>query len=123
MRKTCIILLVLIIFAPVLFAQTEYNQDKIDPQLRSLIAEVKKNTANKKKCSKAEGKKSEEAQIKRYECIIYTKNASALKDKGIFLNSTLPTFATALVSLKQIEQLAGMAIVSYIELSKSTYPN
>jgi minor extracellular serine protease Vpr len=51
----------------------------------------------------------------RYNCIVYTDNGRSLRDSGIVLNSVLPKFATAWATLEQIEKMAGMGIVRYVE--------
>ncbi len=52
---------------------------------------------------------------KRYDCIVYTKNAKALKDSNIIVQGVWPKFVTAWVTLNQLNQMATMADVSYIE--------
>ena len=51
----------------------------------------------------------------RYECIVYTTNAQALSDSGIIMNSRLPKFVTAMVTLDEMNMLSNMDAVSYIE--------
>ncbi len=59
----------------------------------------------------------------KYMCIIYTKNSAALTNRGIVLQSVLPTFATAAVTLQQIIQLSEMIDVSYIDAPRMIFPN
>ena len=55
------------------------------------------------------------ASDKRYNCIVYTTNGRALRDSGIVVNSVLPTFATAWATLDQIQRLANMSAVKFVE--------
>ncbi|MGI8635632.1 MAG: hypothetical protein ACR2KZ_09540 [Segetibacter sp.] len=128
MKKRILIVSVLVFLYSSQYAQNIKNEDKIDPAFRSLLTHQKQE--KKKKCSsELKSKENKRSAIKnatatkKYECIIYTKNATALKDKGISIHSTLPTFVTAIVSLEQIKQLSLMDEVSYIEASKNNYPN
>lgn len=58
----------------------------------------------------AAGKPAEE----RYSCIIYTKDVATLRNNGVLVNSVLPDFVTAWVTLPQIEQLSQLPTVNYI---------
>ncbi|KMQ67039.1 hypothetical protein ACM39_14690 [Chryseobacterium sp. FH2] len=49
-----------------------------------------------------------------YSCIIYTKTPEKLKSDGILVQSQLPTFATALVSIDDIEKLLKLPYVTSI---------
>lgn len=60
---------------------------------------------------------------KKYECIVYTSNPQTLRDSGIFINSALPTFATAWVSLEEIKKMAEMNTVKYITAPAMNYVN
>ena len=51
----------------------------------------------------------------RYNCIVYTTNGKSLRDSGIVVNSILPKFVTAWVTLGQVSRLANMPQVKYIE--------
>jgi minor extracellular serine protease Vpr len=127
MKKTFFTIFILLFFCTWQYAQRIKNEDKIDPTLRSLLVQQK--LQNKKKWPSEKVKDSKRGTPKnastarKFECIIYTKNAKALKDKGIVINSTLATFVTAIVTLEQIEQLASMDEVTYIEAAKNNYPN
>jgi hypothetical protein len=109
------------------FAQTIKMENKIDPAFRSILAQKKQgDTSVVKICPSpvnvaptegfVPGKKLPE---KRYDCIVYTKNAKALRDSGIIINSVLPTFVTAWVTLEQIIQMAAMPDVTYIEAPRT----
>ncbi|GEO08591.1 hypothetical protein [Segetibacter aerophilus] len=127
MKNKTILILVLLFFCTLTHAQSVKNEDKIDPVFRLLLSgENTKTISANKKC--VPGKRRTKGTIEKreikgklYDCIVYTKNAKALKDKGIVVGSTLPTFVTARVSLQQIEQLAAMDEVTYIEASKTNY--
>jgi subtilisin family serine protease len=60
---------------------------------------------------------------KGYVCIIYTKNSNLLIEKGITVQSILPNFVTAWVSLYQISQLSEMTEVYYVDAPKIILPN
>ncbi len=102
------------------FAQ---NERKLAPALRYLLdhksdtsATFRKQTPSLYVIEPKEGFASKGAPLeKRYDCIVYTKNAQALKSKGIVINSTLPTFVTAWATMDQITEMANMADVAYIE--------
>nr|WP_315026399.1 S8/S53 family peptidase [uncultured Chryseobacterium sp.] len=49
-----------------------------------------------------------------YSCIIYTKSPERLKSEGILVQSVLPTFVTALVSVEDIEKLLQLPYVTSI---------
>lgn len=131
MKKGVAMLLGLLIICAMSEAQNLKNENKIDPAFRQLINNEKvKSTFGNKSSSKTKSKTSiskekvSEKQPKRvmYECTVYTKDAKALKDKGIIINSALPTFVTATVSLDQIELMSAMNVVTYIEAAKTIYP-
>lgn len=79
---------------------------KLDPVFAALIAE----------------KNGKEPRQEHYDCIVYTKQAAVLRKRGIFINSELPGFVTAWVTLKQIEQMASMMEVTYIEAPRINLP-
>lgn len=104
------------------FAQTLKFEDKIDPAFKYAIAQ--KNARIEPGTEAINSSyKIEPVQVilkngqmdKRYQCIVYTSNAKALEDSGIIINSTLPNFATAWVTLEQVQQMAAMKDVSYID--------
>lgn len=129
MKRKISILLVLLFFYTLPYAQSIKNEDKIDPVFSSLIASDKtKKAASNKKCLSAKtiskgNVAKNELKERIFDCIVYTKNAKALKDKGVVVGSTLPTFVTARASLGQIEQMATMEEVIYIEAPKTNYPH
>lgn len=49
-----------------------------------------------------------------YSCIIYTKEPEKLKADGFLVQSQLPTFSTALVSLEDIEKLMNLPYVTSV---------
>src|SRR5947209_6474276 len=93
-----------ILFPFMLAAQTIKNANKIDLPFRILIEQQKALDPATKKKGKASNPKKSANTEKKYECIIYTKNPSVLRKKGITIQSELPTFVTALATLSQIEQ-------------------
>lgn len=103
-----------------------FNSSKLDPAFAALIAGQTKDGISSYPHQpepideKANGQAPPE---KRYECIVYTKQAGALRKKGIVINSELPDFVTARATLKQIKQMASMAEVTYIEAPKTNFPN
>lgn len=109
-------------------AQNISSEKKIDPVFRSILT-AKKNggdTLDNKKFSShfkvepTEGMVAGEAHpVKRYNCIVYTKNPRALRDSGIVINSVLPAFVTAWATLDQIIKMASMPEVSYIKAPKA----
>lgn len=98
-------------------AQDSLTNKKIDPFFIRLIERntITKNTRKPQKCLLKKKKKQE-----KYECIVYTKNAAAIREKGIAVNSELPTFVTALATLSQIQEMALITDVTYIEASRTS---
>ncbi|WP_207492575.1 S8 family peptidase [Aridibaculum aurantiacum] len=103
------------------YAQNLLPGQKIDPILKQRFSEVKADP------SKAEQKFSgiyvleptegftETGRLeKRYEVIVYTKDAAALRETGIVINSVLPKFVTAWATIDQVEQLAQMKEVDFV---------
>lgn len=102
------------------------DSSKLDPAFAALIAGSKKDgiSSYPHKPAPAEGKANGQAPVeKRYECIVYTKQAGALRKKGIVIHSELPDFVTVWATLKQIKQMASMAEVTYIEAPKINSPS
>lgn len=60
---------------------------------------------------------------KRYECIVYTQNATALRSKSIVVQAELPKLVTAWVTLDQLGQMAAMNEVTYIEAPQFDHAN
>lgn len=50
-----------------------------------------------------------------YSCIIYTKDAQALRDKGIKVQSVLPNFVTALIKISDLDALLQMKEVKFVK--------
>jgi minor extracellular serine protease Vpr len=109
------VLFLSILFPFMLSAQTIKNANKIDLPFRILIEQQKASDSATKKKSKTSNPKKSPNTEKKYECIIYTKNPSVLRKKGITVQSELPAFVTALATLSQIEQVAAMPEVTFIE--------
>lgn len=124
MKKQLTIFLSLVLIYLMGHAENIEKDQKIDPVFRALIEAEKKSRklANRKDHFKEKRKNLSYAEKEKYECIVYTKNANALKDKGIVIHSILPTFITSVAFLTQIEQMAEMPEVTYIEASKLNYP-
>ena len=125
MKQALAIILAFVLLSNNGFSQNTMAEEKIDIVFRLLIDQQKQqdSAANKKSsCSlkkpKLRTRKNAPAQ-KNYECIIYTNNAQALRSKKIVINSELPGFVTAVVTLKQIIQISLMQEVTYIEASKT----
>ena len=101
---------------------------KIDPVFKTILAAKKngKDTLTNRilsphfKVEPVQGKVSGRSRSEnRYTCIVYTKNPQALRDSGIIINSVLPTFVTAWVTLDQINMMAAMPEVSYIKAPRT----
>ena len=103
------------------------DPSKLDPAFAALIASQKGHpttSSSHHKSQPIEEKTTPDAAPgKRYHCIVYTKQAAALRKKGIVIHSELPDFVTAWATLQQIEQMASMAEVTYIEAPKTNFPN
>lgn len=111
------------------YSQSPSLEKKIDPIFRQIIVQQKyKNLPNDKKAlshfrvEPTEGRASNNGTIeKKYECIVYTTHAQELRKVGVFINSVLTTFVTAWVTMDQIEKMADMDIVKYVEAPTSDY--
>lgn len=118
--KSILLASIAMLFITYSFAQ---NERKIAPALRYLLehradtsALFRKQMPTQYVIEPKEGYVTRGGSVdKRYDCIVYTKNAQALKDKHIIINSMLPTFVTAWVTLDQIIEMANIADVAYIE--------
>jgi subtilisin family serine protease len=123
-RGAIFLLLSLLAYLPG-FAQNGASENKIDPVFRRIIAQAKAgvtNTAAQRNFLPHSGAEPTEGFVsgnasaeKRYDCIVYTKNAQALLDNDIVVNSELPDFVTAWATLDQILQMAAMTDVRYID--------
>jgi minor extracellular serine protease Vpr len=118
--RSILILSIFLLIATNCKAQENKTESKIDPAFQLLIKEhPEAKEISRKRCFlKKKGKVSTATNsgvnAVKYDCIVYTKNAQGLRNKGITINSVLPTFVTAKASLQQIQQMALMAEVSYI---------
>ena len=126
-RRVALFLPVLLFCLPG-FAQNISTDKKIDPAFRSVLTARRngRDTLGNKNFSfhsnilPTEGLIAGNRQAqKRYNCIVYTKSPQVLRDSGIIINSVLPTFVTAWVTLDQITKMASMPEVSYIKAPKT----
>ncbi len=119
-KSFILLFLSLFMYAPN-FAQNGKPEEKIDPAFRHLIEQSKLEASKKSitslfKIEPTKGFAYKGAPVEeRFECIIYTSNARALRDKGIVINSVLPNFSTAWVTLSQVTELASLSTVKFIE--------
>ena len=105
-------------------AQDIRPEAKIDPAFKIILAAKKRgkdtlanlSLSSRFKIEPTEGRVAgSRIPVKRYNCIVYTKDAQALRDSGVVVNTVLPNFVTAWATLDQIAQMAGMPQVSYIK--------
>ena len=100
-----------------------FDHSKLDPAFAALISRQKGGNQSAYPIPiPTEGTAGDATAEKHYDCIVYTKQAAALRKKGITVHSELPDFVTAWATLRQIEQMASMAEVKYIEAPKTNYP-
>jgi minor extracellular serine protease Vpr len=126
LQRITILLASVFLFA-MTYEQNIKNEEKIDPALRALIASQKDKlfSEHKKSTIKLRSKLSRQKistnadESEKYECTVYTADAKSLVNKGIVVNSTLPTFATVIVTGREIEMMASMDQVIYIEAAKT----
>ena len=108
----------LILLPPRAHSQLTKPGDKIDIFFKTLIAQQKQEQGSSKKktfpCFRKKAAKSS-SPVKKFECIVYTKDAQLLRDKNITINSVLPSFVTAVATLKEIEMMSLLSSVSFIE--------
>lgn len=99
-----------------LSAQKNIMREKIDPRfLQIMDSVVQTSSKTAKTCVADKGTQTKQKTDQKYSCIVYTKNAKALREKGITVNSVLPLFVTAFATLKEIRDLSRMESVTYIE--------
>ncbi|MEJ7769867.1 MAG: hypothetical protein WKF89_18760 [Chitinophagaceae bacterium] len=104
-----------------LSAQDKNMSGKIDPVLRKIIARAQPASClstidtNDRHKSNPQPFADSASIEKKYDCIVYTKNAKALRENGIVLNTVLPDFVTASATIRQILQMAEMPGVLKIE--------
>ena len=122
-HKTCFLLTALFAFLYGSAQHVQYEQ-KIDPAFTTVLTARKngKDTLVNKNLSAHYRIEPTERliagngeRVKRYDCIVYTKNAQALRDSGIVVNAVLPDFVTAWATLDQITKMAAMPDVSYVK--------
>ncbi|MBE7173550.1 MAG: S8 family peptidase [Williamsia sp.] len=119
-----------IFFLPLLFAflygsaQTAGDDNKIDPAFRTILTARKngRDTVTSKsipahyRIAPTERLVAGNLEpVKRYNCIVYTKNTQALRDSGIVVNAVLPNFVTAWATLDQLTKMASMPEVAYVK--------
>ena len=102
------------------YAQNKAPEDKIDPAFRFILEPPAPGARQEPKTFSpaykltptkvmvTAGRPAED----RYDCIIYTKDVATLRNKGVVVNSVLPDFVTAWVTLDQIEQLSSLPRVN-----------
>ena len=61
--------------------------------------------------------------VAKLPCIIYTKNPQTFRSMGIVVQAEFPNFVTAFVTLSQINELAALEEVRYIDAPKIIMPN
>lgn len=133
--KSGIFLLFAFLSTQFVFAQDSGNETKIHPAFRRMLAQqnftssttLKDNIGTNSShvnfaITPTQGFASQGAALEsRYDCIVFTTNPQALLNSGIIINSILPTFVTAWVTAKQIEQMSNMAAVTFIDAPKTRH--
>lgn len=107
-----LLILLFLLFFGMVFGQYQ----KIDYKFEMLINESKKiNQTAQKLSSLAENLQLDQHLVvtgkgakTMYSCIVYTDHAEKLKANGILVQSTLPKFVTALVTIDDLEKMAQM---------------
>lgn len=103
------------------YAQGRSPEDKIDPAFKFVLTQQP--GARQAPRSYSPAFKTTPTQVRmapgqpagdRYDCIIYTTDATALRNSGVLVNSVYPHFVTAWVRPEQITQLSNMPGVNYI---------
>jgi minor extracellular serine protease Vpr len=56
-----------------------------------------------------------------YDAIIYTRDPDAVRAAGLHVNSVFPEFVTAQVTLNELERVAGLGAVTYIDPGSKNY--
>lgn len=127
MRKRFRLCWILLFFATTLLSQ---NNPKIAPSFIYLKEQQSNtNVANQSTNNKYSGtitsKKNSSTGITEtgFNCIIYTKSPELLLAKGIALESIHPTFSTAWLSLRQLDEVAAFPEVQFIDMPKNFKKN
>lgn len=128
-KKVLILVSLSLFFTSSLFSQNTILHQKLDPAFRYLIEQTRQERTSGAKLQSplfsveaTEGFATKDARVeKRFNAIVYTKAAKILRDKNIVVNSILPKFVTAWVTLEQIEQMANMPEVGYIDAPEMDY--
>jgi minor extracellular serine protease Vpr len=103
-------------------AQNGAPADKIDPAFRFVMAQSKPGV-RQTPLHFSPAFKTTPTQLRtvtgqpveeRYDCIVYTSDAAAIRSSGVIVNSVLPNFVTAWATLDQITQLSNLPGVHYI---------
>ena len=103
-------------------AQNGAPADKIDPAFRFVMAQSKPGV-RQAPLQFSPAFKTTPTQLRtvtgqpveeRYDCIVYTSDAAAIRSSGVIVNSVLPNFVTAWATLDQITQLSNLPGVHYI---------
>lgn len=113
----------LLLVSGLLLAQKDSMREKIDPRfLRIMDSTVQKPLPAKKNGKANSQTPQKQKAASKYACIVYTKNATALREKGITVNSVLPRFVTAFATLEEIKEMSRMTSVTYIEFPADDKP-
>ncbi len=119
---------ILLSFFSFLYLQAQ-DLSKIDPALSQVLAHPKTDPGKLPfsgiyQMAPIEGVATKGGPVeKRYSCIVYTTNGKALRDSGIVVNSVLPQFVTAWVTLDQLTRLSYMKEVKYISAPEFEFIN
>jgi len=116
------------VFIAAFITLSAQEQSKFDRTFRVLYENKEAIKHTKKKVQIPSSNSLQEVSDKKtgevlYSCIIYTTDANALKQKGIQVQSILPKFVTALVSLDDLNTLAQMKSVTYVKSPKTLSAN
>jgi subtilisin family serine protease len=106
MTRTVNTFIILLLISCVLFGTelTQTQRQKLHPLFRSLVAK-----------SNSQLQKTASGSIQRYGAIVYTHDVETLRSMGIHINSILPDFITAHVTVQDLIRLASLETVTFLD--------
>jgi minor extracellular serine protease Vpr len=116
------ILLIIVVYAAFSADLTEKQRSKLHPLFQSLITNSSQPLAKtSNKVRRIASTVSSDGTI-RYDAIVYTRDAESLRAMGIHVNSVLPEFVTAQLTLSDMTKLADLETVKYLDPGRVHHP-
>lgn len=97
--------------------------NKLDPRFQAVIAREYPQLGIKTGAPHVEPVAVLEDSTRIYGAIIYTTEPDSLRTAGIQINSVLPKFVTARVTVMDLVKLAKLDVVKHIDAGERLYPS